>query len=81
MPLRLVFHLCFPVWTQFFRGSRRELRRCVRAAAVVFGIIKLGTGFRQFLLRGIAKVTGGWNLVALPYNWRRLQTLVLAQTA
>ena len=47
----------------------------------VFGIIKQAMGFRQFLLRGIAKVRGEWQLVALAYNCRRLHTLVLGQTA
>jgi hypothetical protein len=29
----------------------------------VFGIIKAVLGFRQFLLRGLDKVRGEWNLV------------------
>ena len=45
----------------------------------VFGIIKQALGFRQFLLRGIDKVRGEWELVALAYNCRRLHTLSLAQ--
>ena len=44
----------------------------------VFGIIKHGMKFRQFLLRGIDKVRGEWSLVALAYNCRRLHTLVRA---
>ena len=43
----------------------------------VFGIIKQAMGFRQFLLRGIEKVRGEWQLVALAYNCRRLHTLAL----
>ena len=41
----------------------------------VFGIIKAVLGFRQFLLRGIAKVSGEWNLVRLAYNLKRLHRL------
>ena len=34
----------------------------------VFGIIKSVLGFRQFLLRGLDKVRGEWNLVTLAWN-------------
>ena len=44
----------------------------------VFGIIKSALGFRQFLLRGLSKVQGEWNLVCLAYNLKRLQNLRLA---
>lgn len=45
----------------------------------VIGIIKSALGFRQFLLRGVSKVSGEWTLVCLAYNLRRLHTLKLAQ--
>jgi len=38
-------------------------------------------GFRQFLLRGLKKVTGEWTLVCLAYNLKRLHTLHLAAQA
>ncbi|MDR2070395.1 MAG: transposase, partial [Treponema sp.] len=38
----------------------------------VFGIIKQAMGFRQFLLRGLEKVNGEWELVCLGYNMKRL---------
>jgi len=41
----------------------------------VFGIIKAAMGFRQFLLRGVSKVSLEWELVCLAYNFRRLHTL------
>ena len=44
----------------------------------VFGIMKHALGFRQFLLRGHAKVTGEWQLLALAYNCKRLHNLQLA---
>jgi transposase len=48
-----------------------------RAATVepVFGIIKAVMGFRQFLLRGLVKVRGEWELVCLAYNMKRLWSL------
>jgi hypothetical protein len=44
----------------------------------VFGIIKHAMRFRQFLLRGKAKVSGEWQLVSLAYNLKRLHALVPA---
>lgn len=41
----------------------------------IFGIIKSVMGFRQFLLRGLKKVSLEWTLVCLAYNVRRLHTL------
>lgn len=41
----------------------------------VFGIIKSVLGFRQFLLRGLEKVSLEWTLVCLAYNFRRLHVL------
>lgn len=41
----------------------------------VFGIIKHAMRFRQFLLRGLEKTTGEWQLVTLAYNFRRLHVL------
>ena len=41
----------------------------------VFGIIKSVLGFRQFLLRGLAKVGLEWQLVCLAYNLKRLHML------
>jgi transposase len=41
----------------------------------VFGIIKSVLGFRQFLLRGLAKVELEWQLVCLAYNLKRLHRM------
>jgi len=41
----------------------------------VFGIIKSVLGFRQFLLRGLDKVTGEWTLVTLAWNMKRMFAL------
>jgi hypothetical protein len=44
----------------------------------VFGIIKSVLGFRQFLLRGLDKVRGEWNLVTLAWNLKRMCALIPA---
>ena len=41
----------------------------------VFGVVKHAMGFRQFMLRGLAKVEGEWKLVTLAYNMKRLHNL------
>ena len=38
-------------------------------------------GFRQFLLRGLTKVTGEWTLVSIAYNLRRMHRLWLEKAA
>jgi hypothetical protein len=45
----------------------------------VFGINKSAMGFRQFLLRGTAKVSTEWTLGCLAYNMRRLHTSIWRQ--
>ena len=45
----------------------------------VFGIIKSVLGFRQFRLRGRAKVALEWTLVCLAYNLKRLHRLGAGQ--
>ena len=44
----------------------------------VFGIIKAAMGFRQFLLRGLDRVAGEWELVCMAYNIKRLHALSLS---
>lgn len=41
----------------------------------VFGIIKSVMGFRRFLLRGLAAVSGEWDLVCIAWNLKRLHAL------
>ncbi len=53
--------------------SRYAQRKCT--VEPVFGIIKQTMRFRQFLLRGLAKVTGEWNLVCMAWNIKRLAVL------
>jgi transposase len=58
--------------TQEARAMYRKRQQSVEPA---FGIIKSVMGFRQFLLRGLAKVSGEWSLVGLAYNFKRLWRL------
>ena len=53
-----------------------KLRR--QTVEPVFGIVKAVLGFTGFSLRGLDKVTGEWDLVALAYNCKRLHKLSLA---
>ncbi len=38
----------------------------------VFGQIKRGMGFRQFLLNGIGKMRSEWRMVCMAHNLRKL---------
>ena len=52
------------------RRSRYRLRKQV--VEPVFGQIKHGRGFRQFLLRGIQKVSGEWSQICTAHNLLKL---------
>jgi transposase len=58
--------------------GRALYRRRQQTVEPVFGIIKAVLGFTRFSLRGLAKVAGEWDLVALAYNCKRLHRLKLA---
>ena len=44
----------------------------LRDSGQVFGQIKQGRGFRQFLLRGLQKMRGEWRLICLTHNLLKL---------
>jgi transposase len=52
------------------RRSRYRLRK--QLPEPVFGQMKHGRGFRQFLLRGLAKVEGEWSLMCITHNLLKL---------
>ena len=56
------------------RTKRGRQRYALRMATVepVFGQIKQGRGFRQFLLRGLEKVNGEWSLICTRHNLLKL---------
>jgi len=53
------------------RGRAHYAKRKV-IVEPVFGQIKQGRGFRQFLLRGLQKVKGEWALICTTHNVRKL---------
>ena len=63
---------------QALRAAGHTAFSCIRQPSLgpVFGIIKSVMGFRQFLLRGLAKASLEWTLVALAYNFKRLFRLI-----
>ena len=55
--------------------GKRIYRHRKSTVEPVFGIIKEVLGFRQFLLRGLEKVSLEWDLVCTAYNIKRLWAL------
>ena len=53
------------------RGRQRYALR-METVETVFGQIKQGRGFRQFLLRGLEKVQGEWSLICTGHNLLKL---------
>ena len=53
------------------RGRRRYALR-MQTVEPVFGQIKQGRGFRQFLLRGLENVQGEWSVICTTYNLLKL---------
>jgi transposase len=53
-------------------GHRSRYRLRKQTVEPVFGQIKAARGFRQFLLRGLAKVTEEWRLVCTAHNLLKL---------
>jgi transposase len=56
--------------TRAGRRSRYRLRKAV--VEPVFGQIKQARGFRQFMLRGLAKAQGEWSLICTVHNLLKL---------
>ena len=53
------------------RGGQRYALR-MHTVEPVFGQIKQGRGFRQFLLLGLEKVQGEWSLICTGHNLLKL---------
>jgi len=54
------------------RDGGDMMRRRKALAEHPFGTLKCRAGYRRFLVRGLAKVRGEWNLMALGYNFGRV---------
>jgi transposase len=65
-------------WVQQMRerlskaGHRSRYRLRKQTVEPVFGHVKFARGFRQFLLRGIIKVSGEWGLLCTAHNLLKL---------
>jgi transposase len=73
-------NICVPWMLQMKEKIESESGRALyskrkQTVEPVFGVIKAAMGFRQFLLRGIDKIRGEWQLVTLAYNFKRLASL------
>ena len=58
------------------KRGRKKYKQRKHIAEPPFGWMKQGLGFRQFSLRGLAEVTGEFNLVCLALNLRRMATMI-----
>src|SRR5438093_1292934 len=57
----------YAMWQKLRRGGHRSRYRLRKQTVEpVFGQVKQGRGFRQFLLRGLRKVAGEWSLICTP---------------
>ena len=54
------------------KGGRQRYGRRKETVEPVFGQIKQGRGFRQFLLRGLEKVNREWSLISTGHNLLKL---------
>lgn len=63
------------------KENREAYRKRKQTVEPVFGTIKKWMGFTQFLLRGLERVRGEWQLVVLAYNCKRLWNLKRALQA
>ena len=63
-----------PTWASD-RGKFRRTPATARKQVVepVFGQVKEDRGFRQFFLRGLAKVKDEWSLICIAHNLLKLQ--------
>jgi hypothetical protein len=61
------------------RRGRRSYARRTAIVEPVFGQIKQGRGYRQFLLRGMRQVRGEWALICTMHNVLKLWTALRRQ--
>jgi transposase len=65
----------YAMWQKLRRGGHRSRYRLRKQTVEpVFGQVKQGRGFRQFLLRGLRKVAGEWSLICTAHNLLKLAT-------
>ena len=57
------------------QAGRTVYKKRKETVEPVFGIVKAAMGFREFLLRGLEKVSIEWDLATTAYNFKRLHKL------
>jgi len=63
----------YAMWQKLRPGGHRSRYRLRKQTVEpVFGQVKQGRGFRQFLLRGVRKVAGEWSLICTAHNLLKL---------
>jgi transposase len=63
----------YAMWQKLRQGGHRSRYRLRKQTVEpVFGQVKQGRGFRQFLLRGVRKVAGEWSLICTAHNLLKL---------
>ncbi len=55
-------------------AGRKEYQKRMHTVEPVFGNIKFNLGFRQFLVRGITKVKGEFDLMCIAHNIKKIAT-------
>ena len=58
--------------------GKKEYQKRMHTVEPVFGNIKYNLGFRQFLLRGLDKVKGEFNLMCIAHNLRKIVSYCIA---
>jgi transposase/IS5 family transposase len=59
-------------------GGRELYSKRKTTVEPVFGNVKSAMGIRTFLLRGIRKVSGEWQLICMAFNMRKAHGLIMA---
>jgi transposase len=57
-------------------AGKKKYQKRMHTVEPVFGNLKFNLGFRQFLLRGLKKVKGEFNLMCIAHNIRKIATYV-----
>jgi hypothetical protein len=70
----ILFRLPWQLPTHNYTRRASELQQSTTAEPVI-GIVKEVLGVRQFLLRSVIAAAGGWCLVCLAWNLKRLRKL------
>ena len=57
--------------------GKKKYKKRMHTVEPVFGHIKFNLGYRYFLLRGLERVKGEFNLMCIGYNLKKIARLIL----